>query len=135
MGKNRARPARPCFAQRVGCGFGFTVAASTTQHTLYIGAGGFATRAKLTAHLSDGSATDFAATPSSGDEYINFLTITFAAASAYQTLTITYTRTQRFASGGSIDSMGGRARVSELQSAHSSQALTGVAASAATLCC
>ena len=68
-------------------------------------AGGINTTGKLTAHFSDGSPADFVATPSGTGHYTNLYTITFSAASAGQTLTITYLKTGNLTShtDGSVD--------------------------------
>jgi Right handed beta helix region len=88
----------------LGAGYSFTVPASTTQHTLYVYAGGFSSGGTLTAHLSDGSAADFVATPSGNAIYTYLYTINFKAASAGQTLTISYVKSANInGSGGSVD--------------------------------
>jgi hypothetical protein len=85
-------------------GFSFTVPASTTSQTLYVYAGGSGTDSSLTAHLSDGSAPNFVATASGANSYTNFYTITFKAASAGQTLTVTLLKTGNITGTyGSVD--------------------------------
>ncbi len=88
----------------LGTGFSFTVPASTTQRTLYIYAGGYSSGATLTATLSDGSATPLVATASAAGLYTDLFTITYAAASAGQELTITYVKSTNInGTGGSVD--------------------------------
>jgi len=89
----------------IGAGFSFTVPAGTTTQTLYVYAGGYYSGATLTAHLSGGSAADFVATASNSGTYTQLFTITFQAASAGQTLTITYVKTANINgyNGGSVD--------------------------------
>jgi hypothetical protein len=85
-------------------GFSFTVPANTTTQTLYVYAGGYGTSSSLTAHLSDGSTPDYVVTASGSGLYTNFYTITFKAASAGQTLTITLLKTGNITgTGGSVD--------------------------------
>ncbi|MCI0539945.1 MAG: Ig-like domain-containing protein [Verrucomicrobiales bacterium] len=84
-----------------GMGYSFTAPADTTLRTLYVLAGGFGTTPTLQASLSDASAPDFVdARPFVGGNYQNVYAITYRAASAGQTLTVTYTRT---AGGASVD--------------------------------
>jgi hypothetical protein len=88
----------------LGTGFSFTVPASTTERTVYVYAGGYSSGATLTATLSDGSATPFIATASGSGLYTDLFTITFAAASAGQDLTITYVKSSNInGTGGSVD--------------------------------
>ncbi len=77
----------------VGSGFSFTVPASTTAQTLVVYAGGYGASSTLTAHLSDGT-PDYVATvnATTNTAYANVYTITFQAASAGQTLTISYVK-------------------------------------------
>ncbi len=74
-------------------GFSFTVPADTTTRTLTVYAGGNNTQSSLTAHLSGGSVPDYVATAGSAGLYTNVYTITYSAASAGQTLTITLLKT------------------------------------------
>ena len=60
-------------------GYTFTVPADKTLRTLTIYAGGINTTAKLTAHLSDGTAADYVSTVSGVGLYTNTFTITYAA--------------------------------------------------------
>jgi hypothetical protein len=88
----------------LGAGYSFTVPAGTTTHTLYIYAGGYSSGATLTAHLSDGSASDYVASASGSAHYTQLYTITFNAASAGQTLTVTYIKSANVnGTGGSVD--------------------------------
>lgn len=90
----------------VGAGFSFTVPAGTTSHTLYVYAGGYDSGATLTAHLSDGMEADYVATASSSGRYNELFTITFKAASAGQTLTISLVKNSMVNNaGGSVDLM------------------------------
>ena len=85
-------------------GFTFTVPAGTTQHTLYIYAGGVGITSTLRAHLSDGSAADYVATVSNAGNFNSFYAITFKAASANQLLTITLTKSANITgTQGSVD--------------------------------
>jgi len=88
----------------LGAGYSFTVPASTTTETLYIYAGGYSSGATLTAHLSDGSAADYVVTTSGTGLYTNLYAITFKAASAGQTLTISYVKSSNVnGTSGSVD--------------------------------
>lgn len=88
-------------------GWTFTAPADTTTRTLYVLWGGaLGTTVKLNAHLSDGSATDYSDTKvlsGSGSTALYVETITYHAASASQTLTITLTNQDSVAS--SVDLM------------------------------
>jgi hypothetical protein len=85
-------------------GFSFTVPADTTTRTLTLYAGGYRTVGTLRAHLSDDSAPDYVQTASGDDIYASFYTITYKAASAGQTLTITLLKTQNIiGTNGSVD--------------------------------
>ncbi len=77
----------------VGSGFSFTVPASTTAQTLVVYAGGYGASSTLTAHLSDGT-PDYVATvnATTNTAYADVYTITFKAALAGQTLTISYVK-------------------------------------------
>jgi hypothetical protein len=88
----------------LGAGYSFTVPADTTTRTLYVYAGGYSSGATLTAQLSDGSAAEFVASASGNGIYSNLYTITYSAASAGQTLTISYVKSSTINSaGGSVD--------------------------------
>jgi len=81
----------------VAGGYTFTAPASTTSHTLRVYVGEWGTvSGKLVAHLSDGSAADFVdtsfvSTANPASDVIKCYTITYKAASASQTLTVTWT--------------------------------------------
>jgi hypothetical protein len=88
----------------IGAGYSFTVPAGTTAQTLYVYAGGDSSGGTLTAHLSGGYVADYVATASGSGLYTNFYTITFSAASAGQTLTVSYVKTTNInGAGGSVD--------------------------------
>ena len=75
-------------------GFSFTVPADATSRTLKVYVGGWRTQGTLTAHLSDGSAADYTTTASNtGNTFDRAITLTFNAASAGQTLTVTWKET------------------------------------------
>ncbi len=88
------------YTEVTGSGFSFTVPATTTLRTLYVLVGGGGPTPTLRASLSDFSAADFVDTGSAASQYQNVYAIPFRAASAGQTLTVTYTKT---AGGGSVD--------------------------------
>jgi len=75
-------------------GFSFTVPADGNTRNLTVHVGGWLSGATLTAHLSDGSAADFvdSTLPASG-QYDRNYTLTYSAASAGQTLTISWVNT------------------------------------------
>jgi hypothetical protein len=86
----------------IGAGYSFTVPASTTTHTLYVYLGGYSSGSTLTAHLSDGSAADYVVNLSNSGHYNNVVAITYNAASAGQTLTLTYVKSSNLnGTGGS----------------------------------
>ncbi len=88
----------------IGAGYSFTAPADTTTRTLYVYAGGNSSGGTLTAHLSDGSATDVVLTASGNALYTNLYTITYKAASAGQKLTISYVKSTNInGTGGSVD--------------------------------
>jgi hypothetical protein len=74
-----------------GNGFSFTVPADTSPRNLTVHLGGWASGARFTAHLSDGSAPDFvdSTTPPSG-QYDRNYALTYNASSAGQTLKISW---------------------------------------------
>lgn len=75
-------------------GWTFSVPADTTSRALHVICGGAAgATMKITAHLSDGSAMDYSDTESSATTFTKEYTITYNAASASQTLTITVIHT------------------------------------------
>ena len=71
-------------------GFTFSAPADTLSRSLTIYCGGYGAASTLTAHLSDSSAPDYTNTISGTALYTNAYTIAYHAASAGQTLTITY---------------------------------------------
>jgi uncharacterized protein YejL (UPF0352 family) len=78
----------------VGTGFSFTTPADTSTRTLVVHVGGWYSGGTLTAHLSDGSASDFVETTSSvSAQYDRNYTLAYAAAKAGQTLTVTWKMT------------------------------------------
>jgi hypothetical protein len=75
-------------------GWTFTVPADTSSKTLHVIAGGPANASvKIAAHLSDGSAADYTDTQTSANLFTKEYTITYHAASASQTLTVTVVHT------------------------------------------
>ncbi len=80
--------------QGVGQGFSFQAPADTTTRTLIVHVGGWNSGGELTAHLTDGSAADFTdATALASAQYDRNYTLTYHAASAGQTLTVTWAMT------------------------------------------
>lgn len=80
------------FTGAVGSSFTFTAPADTTQRTLIIHVGGWASSGKLTAHLSDGSDADFTDTTApTGNQFDRNYTLVYSAGSPGKTLTITWT--------------------------------------------
>jgi Bacterial Ig-like domain (group 1) len=78
----------------VGKGYSFTAPADTTSRTLVVHVGGYNSGGTLTAHLSDGSAVDYTdVTNSVSGQYDRNYTINYTAATAGQTLTITWKMT------------------------------------------
>jgi len=79
-------------ATALGNGFSFTVPADTGTRTLVVYLGGWETGGKLTAHLSDFSATDYTNTSMSSTtgSYYGSYSLTYHAGQAGQTLTITW---------------------------------------------
>lgn len=72
-------------------GFSFTAPAGTSTHSLVVHGGGWASSGILRVHLSDGSAPDFVdTTPLASGQFDRNYTLTYTAASAGQTLTITW---------------------------------------------
>ena len=79
------------YVSGVGQGFSFTAPADTTARTLIVHVGGYQSGGTLTAHLSDGSATDFTdVTANASGQYDRNYTLTYAATSAGQTLTVSW---------------------------------------------
>jgi parallel beta-helix repeat protein len=88
----------------LGAGYSFTVPASTTTHTVYVYLGGYSSGGTLTAHLSDTSAADYSVSISGAAHYSDVVAITYNAASAGQSLTLTYVKSQNISgTGGSVD--------------------------------
>jgi len=78
----------------VGNGFRITVPAATTPRTLRVYVAAYNARGSLVAHLSDGSAVDYVdnGTDASNDTVVQKVyTLAYQAASAGQTLTVTFT--------------------------------------------
>jgi len=94
------------YAAGTGKGFSFTAPADTTSRTLTVYVGGYKSGGTLTAHLSDYSATDYtdtsmsaAGTGTDGTHYYATYTLTYKAASAGQTLTVTWSMASDAGSG------------------------------------
>jgi hypothetical protein len=83
------------FVYTVGDGFSVTAPADKTTRTLILHVGGWESGATLTAHLSDGSAADYTnvAAGSATGQYDDTYTLTYSAASAGQTITVTWKMT------------------------------------------
>ena len=82
------------YVRNIGQGFSFTAPADTTVRTLVVKVGGWSSGGTLTAHLSDGSAADFTDTSVMvSSQYDRNYTLTYKAASAGQTLTVTWKMT------------------------------------------
>jgi len=84
-------------------GFRVSVPADTTPRTLRVYVGAWRAQGNLVAHLSDGSAVDYAdssLTNTSGVTSLGVYTLTYRAASAGQMLTITFT--QQTSSTGNV---------------------------------
>ncbi len=76
-----------------GNGFTLTAPADTASRTLTVYAGGYGSTARIQASLSDGSAVAIDQTLSGAALYTRAITLTYAATSANQTLTFTYSQT------------------------------------------
>jgi hypothetical protein len=75
----------------IGQGFSITAPADTTSRTLVVHVGGWQSGGTFTAHLSDGSAVDYTSTTATASgQYDGNYTLTYNAASAGQTLTVTW---------------------------------------------
>jgi len=84
-----------------GGGYSITLPASTVARTATVYVGGWNSGATLTAHLSDGSAADYVHVNAATTEvYVRTYVITYQAAAASQTLTLTW---QRTAGTGNVD--------------------------------
>ena len=78
----------------LGDGFGFTVPAGLEPRTVKVYAATNRADAKLTAHLSDGSSSDYVdVLPAGIDQHTAVYTITYQAGSAGQTLHVTWVET------------------------------------------
>jgi len=89
-----------------GNGFSFTAPADTTSRTLMVYVGGYKSGGKLVAHLSDGSASDYtdtsmsgAGTGTDGSHYYASYAVTYKAASAGQTVKVTWSMNSDAGSG------------------------------------
>jgi hypothetical protein len=79
------------FVNLPGNGFSFTAPADTTTRVLTVHVGGWNSSGTLTAHLSDRSAPNFIDTTAQANgQYDRNYTLTYSAASAGQTITITW---------------------------------------------
>ncbi len=79
------------FVYTIGDGFSITAPADTTPRKLILHVGGWNGAGTLTAHLSDGSAADYTNTAAgSTGQYDGNYTLTYNAANAGQTLTVTW---------------------------------------------
>ena len=79
------------FISKVGNGFSITAPADTSSRTLTVHVGGWSSAGTLTAHLSDGSAANYVDTTAAATgQYDRNYTLTYNAASAGQTLTVTW---------------------------------------------
>jgi hypothetical protein len=82
------------FINGVGKGYSFTAPADTTLRTLVVHVGGYNSGGTLTAQLSDGSAVNYTdVTNTVSGQYDRNYTINYSAASAGQTLTVTWKMT------------------------------------------
>lgn len=78
----------------IGKGFSFTAPADLSTRTLVIYIGGFNSGGLLTAHVSDGSSSDYSdASLSSTGRYDGVYTLTYRASAPGQQLTVTWTLT------------------------------------------
>ena len=79
------------YVSNPGNGFSFTAPADTSVRTLVVHAGGYFSIARLTAHLSDSSSPDFVdVTNALTTLYDRNYVLTYSAASAGQTLTVSW---------------------------------------------
>src|SRR6185437_14261167 len=94
------------YIQNTGNGFSFTAPADTTSRTLTVHVGGWNSSGTFTAHLSDGSASDFTDTTTAvSGQYDRNYTLTYKAGSAGQTITLKWV----MASGGGNVTLNGAA--------------------------
>jgi hypothetical protein len=111
----------------VGNGFSFAAPADSSSRTLAIHVGGWNSAGTLTAHLSDGSAADFVnTTPTASGQYDRNYLLTYQAASAGQTIRVTWT----VAAGSGNVTVNGAALAGTTQSQGS---LTGVSNGSSSL--
>jgi hypothetical protein len=88
------------YISATGNGFSITVPAGTAAQILTVHVGGWNSSGTLTAHLSDGSATNYVdTTTSSNTQYDRNYALTYNAASAGQTLTVTWVMTSGSGTG------------------------------------
>jgi hypothetical protein len=90
------------YIQGLQNGFTFTVPAGTTERKLDLYLSHFRGTATLNAHLSDGSAVDYGDSRTTGNNSYHRYRLVFRAASANQTLTVTWKLTQDNGAG-SVD--------------------------------
>ena len=84
----------------IGNGYSITVPADTSVRTLRLYLGGWSSNSRVDATLSDGSAPAFTQVVNDPNNVINqVVTLTFSAASAGQTLTVTHTLVNDFGVG------------------------------------
>jgi hypothetical protein len=82
------------YISAIGNGFSITAPADTTLRTITVHVGGWESGGTFTAHLSDGSAVDFTdATGVVNGQYDRNYTISYRAASASQSLKVSWTMT------------------------------------------
>ena len=85
-------------------GFSFTVPAGNGTNTLYVYVGGWNTGGKLTAHLSNSAAADYVNTRAvNASDYDLVYTITYNAAQAGQTLTVSWVINTDGGGGGTLN--------------------------------
>jgi hypothetical protein len=88
------------YVSGAGAGFSLTAPASTTSRVLRVHVGGWNSGGQLRAEMSDGSVVPYVdTTPSVGGSYYRDYTLTYKAASAGQTLNVSWTMA---AGGGNV---------------------------------
>jgi len=95
------------FPVAIGAGFQITVPADTTERTLQVFVGAFSAAGRLEAVLSDGSAPSFTSSPVATVNNLNngpsgVFALDYAAGSAGQTLTVTWTLATARGAGGNV---------------------------------
>jgi hypothetical protein len=91
----------------IGAGYSFTAPADTTTRTIDIYLGGYSSGGTLTVTLSDSSAAPYTVSFSGSAIYNDVVAITYKAASANQTVTISYVKSQNVSgASGSVDLIG-----------------------------